>query len=428
MQELPRVEAPAPALQEGRRPVARAAAPAPDVPLWRDYVAYLTARRLLTVVYAIVVIELGAWIVLSVLPAGLGDLQNAVMGQTRSSQLMQGDAFLGYHLRSGVEMAYKSEGRQVRVHTTSYGLGDIGFRDIGMNPPFDVVALGDSFTYCDDISPEGCWLRLLGEKTGLSVADLGVPGYSTLGEARMLERYGVRLHPRIVLVTVLANDFRDNEQFDQWLRSGSDDFPKWLGQTRRKGAVGDTLARHSIVMRIFLAARRANSRQMVKYKDDTLDLAFSFDAWWIRVTQRGEQSLGFRLLQQGLLAMQAQTEQVGAQLVVLLLPSKEEVYWHIARQYVNQALDVDHPRTVVREFCEAKGIRVCDLTGRLRTEALAGQQLYLRVSGHWSEAGHSVAADGVAACLREQGLLTAATAYRTRADQHEDRNDSGPRD
>ena len=382
----------------------------PDVPLWRDYLAYFTARRLLTLVYALVVMELGAWVALSLLPAGLAGLQRAVSAQARSEQLMQADAFLGYHLKPGVEMVYRSEGGQVRVRTTSYGLGDIGFRDLGMKPPFDIVAFGNSFTYCDDISPEGCWLRLLGDTTGLSVGDLGVSGYSTLAQARLLERYGPPLRPRVVLVTVFANDFRNNEQFDRWLRSGSDDFPRWLAQKRRKGPVGDTLARHSVVLRIFLAARRASSRQMEKYKDGTLDLAFSFDPWWIKLTKHAEDSPGFRLMQQALLAMEAQAEQMGAQLVVLLLPTKEEVYWDIARQYVKEDVDIDHPRAVVRAFCEKKGLKFCDFTDGLRAEARKGRQLYLRVSGHWNEAGHAFMAAATERCLRAQKVLDLTTA------------------
>lgn len=379
-----------------------------EVPLWQDYVAYFSARRLLTIVYALVAVELGAWAGLSVLPASLSGLKHAVVGQTRSEELLEPDPFLGHHLRPGVDMRYKTDGRPVHVSTTSYGLGDVGFRDLGMKPPFDLTALGDSFTYCDDISPEGCWLRLLGDRTGLSIGDLGVPGYSTLAEARMLERYGVALHPRIVLTTVSANDFRDNEQFEQWLRSGSDDFPRWLSQARRKGAVRDTLARHSVVFRIFLAVQRASSRQMEKYTDDTLDLAFSFDPWWLKLTNGPENSPGFRLMQQALLGMEAHAEQIGAQLVVLFVPSKEEVYWDIARQYVKQDVQVDRPRAVVRSFCEKNALKFCDLTDELRAEARNGHQLYLRVSGHWNEAGHALVADATAQCLREQKVLQLA--------------------
>jgi hypothetical protein len=410
MEELPEVKTPTRAPHEGHIPSAEGAAHAPGVPLWRDYLAYFTVRRLLTVVYALVVMEFGAWVSLSLLPSDLAGLQRAVSGQDRSEQLMQPDSFLGHRLRPGFEMVYKSEGRPVRVNTTSFGLGDVGFRDLGMKPPFDLVALGDSFTYCDDISPEGCWLRLLGDKTGLSVGDLGVPGYSTMAQARMLERYGAPLHPRIVLMTVFANDFRDNEQFEQWLRSGSDDFPKWLGQKRQRGAVGNTLARHSVVFRIFLAVRRAGSLQMEKYKDGTLDLAFSFDPWWIKLSKHAEDSAGFRLMQQALLAMQAQAEQMGAQLVVLLLPTKEEVYWDIARQYVKEDVDIDHPRAVVRAFCEEKGLKFCDFTDGLRAEAHKGRQLYLRVSGHWNEAGHAFMAAATARCLRAQKVMDLTTA------------------
>ena len=161
---------------------------------------------------------------------------------------------------------------------------------------------------------------------------------------------------------------------------------------------------------MFLAAKRVNSRKMQNYKDGTLDLAFSFDPWWIDLTKHVESKSGFRLMQAALLSMQAQAERIDAQLVVLYIPTKEEVYWDIARQYVTQDLDVDRPRMAVRKFCEANGLRMCDITDDLRATARNGQQVYLRTSGHWNDAGHSLVADTTARCLREQALLPLTTA------------------
>lgn len=374
-------------------------------PPWRDLLAYFTLRRLLTIVYAIAVVELGARALVAMLPPSLAGFKKAVSGQSRSEQLMQADAYLGHRLRPGVELHYRTEGKAIDVRTKDFGLGDIGFRDLGMQPPFDIVALGDSFTYCDDISAPGCWLTLLGQRTGRSVGNLGVPGYSTTAQMRLFERYGPQLKPRIVLLTVFANDFRDNQQFDRWLKSGSDDFPEWLGRQRRKGAVGQTLARYSQVFRIFLATRRVSSRQMQNHKDGRLDLSFSFDPWWIDLAKNVERNSGLKLMQQSLLSARIAAEKLGSTLVVMLLPTKEEVYWDIARQYAKVDLDVDHPRRVVTRFVQEQGMKFCDVTDGLRREAARGEQLYLRVSGHWTATGHALVADLTERCLVDQGLL-----------------------
>lgn len=377
-------------------------------PPWRDFLGYLTLRRWLILVYAVAAVELGARAFVALLPPSLAGFKKAVTGQSRSEQLMQADAYLGHRLRPGVELHYRTEGVPIDVRTTDFGLGDIGFRDLGMKPPFDIIALGDSFTYCDDISAAGCWLTLLGKQSGRSVGNLGVPGYSTTAQTRLLERYGPALKPRVVLLTVFANDFRDNQQFDRWLKSGSDDFPQWLGRQRRKGAIGQTLARYSQVFRIFLATRRVGSRQMQNHKDGKLDLSFSFDPWWIDLVKNVERHPGLALMEQSLLGAQAEAKKLGSTLVVMLLPSKEEVYWDIAKQYAQLDLDVDHPRRVVRRFLEAQGIKLCDVTDGLRRAAARHEQLYLRVSGHWTAAGHAVVADLTAKCLAEQGLLPPA--------------------
>jgi hypothetical protein len=58
---------------------------------------------------------------------------------------------------------------------------------------------------------------------------------------------------------------------------------------------------------------------------------------------------------------------------------------------------------VVRTFCQANNIHYCELATAMQAAARQGQQLYLRVSGHWNDEGNAVAARTIAACLAEQG-------------------------
>jgi hypothetical protein len=74
----------------------------------------------------------------------------------------------GFTLRPGLDLGFPSEAGEIRVRTLDSGVDGIGYRDIGTKPPFDAIALGDSFTFCDDSPVESCWVRLLSERTGLS--------------------------------------------------------------------------------------------------------------------------------------------------------------------------------------------------------------------------------------------------------------------
>jgi hypothetical protein len=344
------------------------------------------------------------------LPTEYRGLQRVYAGRAKWEDMMVSDPYLGYRPKSGLNIVLPSEGRMIPVRTTSYGLGDIGFRDIGARAPFAVITLGDSFTFCDDVPAERCWVRQLAQSTGLSVATLGVSGYSTLAEARVLERYGMRLKPRLVLVAVFANDFNDNLDFDAWTRSGDPNFWTWRSRLEGRGAIGRWFADHSEVYRLIDAAVRADRTKSYRYKDGRLDLVFRTDRWWLpspNGDRERERERGWELMQHALRAMQADAASIGAEFGVVLIPAKEEVYWDIVRAHLPNkgTVEVDHPLEVVRRFCVENGIHVCDLTAALQSQAHGGRQLYLRVSGHWNDDGNTVAASALAGCLADQGLV-----------------------
>jgi hypothetical protein len=108
--------------------------------------------------------------------------------------------------------------------------------------------------------------------------------------------------------------------------------------------------------------------------------------------------------------MQATAAGLHAQLVVLLFPFKEAVYWDIVRRYDPSfaSLDVDGPLAAVGRVAGREGIPVCDLTAAFRAEAGRGRQLYHSVSAHWNDEGNAVAARAIGSCLATQGLLEAS--------------------
>ena len=350
------------------------------------------------------------------LPSGFRGLERVYAGRAKWEKLMIADPFLGYRPRPDMDLSMPSEGRDISVRTTSYGLGEVGFRQIGATAPFDAIALGDSFTFCDDVAAEGCWVRKVGEQAGLSIATLGVSGYSTLAEARLLERYGLPLHPRIVLVAVFANDFNDNVDFDDWLASGNDNFWVWRTQAEGRGPMARWLAEHSQSYRLLEAATRGSSQKTFHYQQGDLDLVFRVDRWWLPDSDRKRaegRERGWRLMRGALDKMNKDAASAGATLVVVLIPAKEEIYWGLVRDHTPNlgeggAAEADHPLEVVRQYCADQQIHACDLRPTLQPIADQGKQLYLRVSGHWNDAGNVVAGAAVASCLARDGLVNPA--------------------
>jgi len=323
--------------------------------------------------------------------------------------MMRADKQLGFSLKPDLDLDFPSEGRMIHLTTVASGVDDVGMRDIGTKAPFDAVAIGDSFTFCDDAPAEECWVRVLADRSGLSIATLGVNGYSNLAEARMLARVGKTLRPRLILLGFFPNDFKDNLHFDNWTRSGSDDYWTWMRRKRRSD-FSEFLTRHSVLYGLIDAAKRYRKRDTFHYTEDGLRFTFRADAWWRTVVENPGQTPGFRLMTEAMRDVQAQTDAMNAKLLVLLFPFKEQVYWDIAERFQPEGQhfsreQVDAPMAAVRSFCSEAGIACCDLTAPLRERAGRGEQLYLDVSAHWNTKGNEAAAVIARDCLEKNDLL-----------------------
>lgn len=341
------------------------------------------------------------------LPQNIRGMERVYAGRAKWEEMMIPDAVLGYRPKPGLELLFPSEGRSIVVRTTDHGLGEVGFRDLGTSAPFDAVVLGDSFAFCDDVPVDSCWVRLLGERSGMSIASLGISGFSTMAEARVLQRYGKHLQPKLVLLGVFANDFNDNLRFDEWLASGGSDFWEWRKAREGRGIIRGWLATHSISYRLLDAATRSGDSRSFRYQKNGLSLVLRADRWISGAEREKERRRAWELMRAALLEMERTAESIGAHYAVVLIPSKEEVYWDVVRHDlpVEAPTDIDRPLGMVERFCRERGIPVCDLRPAFEREARKHRQLYLRVSGHWNDAGNDLAATVTTECLADHGLL-----------------------
>ncbi len=211
------------------------------------------------------------------------------------------------------------------------------------------------------------------------------------------------------MVGFFPNDFKDNLHFFNWTKSGTSDYWTWMRRKRRSD-LSEFLARNSVFYRLFDAARRYGRRDTFEYHDRNVSFVLRADAWWRYVLERPGKTPGFRLTEQAFETMDRRARDVGARLVVLLFPFKEQVYWRIASQYYDDLralsdLDIDAPFAVLRDSLTRRGIAHCDLTEGLRERSRRGPQLYLRVGAHWTDEGNRAASDLIADCLQTLGLI-----------------------
>jgi hypothetical protein len=117
----------------------------------------------------------------------------------------------------------------------------------------------------------------------------------------------------------------------------------------------------------------------------------------------------------------------GGELIVLFIPSKDQVYLPLLatsfpQAELRRALRLcfgDQPQPpelevvmqnrlalndLMREFCAEKGITFLDLTAELQSTLRAGHNVYFPDDSHWNAAGHETAAAALARLLRAESL------------------------
>lgn len=133
--------------------------------------------------------------------------------QLRTDMIQRGypaaaDRDLGYVPRAGFASADNHWGTQVSID-------DDGLRRNGGGPPpagRPLVAVGDSFTFGDQVDDGDSWPARLERLLGRRVANGGVFGYSFAQAILRGERLVARLQPEWLIVSFIADDLARNSQ------------------------------------------------------------------------------------------------------------------------------------------------------------------------------------------------------------------------
>lgn len=161
-----------------------------------------------------------------------------------------------------------------------------GFRNPDVLRKVDIVALGDSHTYGNNVKSEFSWPQVLSRKGNKSVYNLGVGGYGPLQYAHLFDR-AVELNPdNIVVGLYLFNDLQDIckiliklSYWQEWARDNNFDYEPCLEKKKKSDYYYQTdltlktlsflqnSALFSAVDHLFLGNQQLIGRQMFRLRE-----------------------------------------------------------------------------------------------------------------------------------------------------------------
>ncbi len=340
-----------------------------------------------------------------------------------------------------------------------------GFRNAAVRDPIAVAALGDSFTDAMTLPVEQAWPARLEGRLGVTVQNYGTAGFGPQQEERVLEDFALRHRPRVVVVAFFAgNDIFNAESFDDVDRAPEAARPRPPGWR-----IKDTVARFDQLYLVSLmragveafherwpgsGAARADEhpREGAVEPAAPAGTLATFDRGMFTVPVAGRalrvalmppylntlrfsaQELGARrgwaLTRRSVERMQQLCRAGGAELVVMFVPFKSQVYLpllqrSLARDELERALafyfrgtgpavDVDTlashrlaQNELMGAFCAERAIAFLDLTPMMEAAVDSGRNVYFPDDAHWNAAGHDVAAAALAEVLRARGQVAA---------------------
>ncbi|MCU0475045.1 MAG: hypothetical protein MUC99_02850 [Anaerolineae bacterium] len=310
-----------------------------------------------------------------------------------------------------------------RVSTVQVQGSRMGFRSrpFALGDPIGAMVVGDSFSFCFT-EYDDCWVTQFDRATGLPTLNTAQGSTGSTSHWRFIDTFGRTFKPPLVIWQFWVNDF--NEDYQLAVLRG--ELPESSVQTvvpdypDEGGAVVQWLRAHSVawvVIEVALGNESPYISDFEKYHF-TRPHSVTFNGHTLNFGQRYEQiatnlrdpriSTGVPLTRRALRDAQATVTGWGGQMVVIILPTREEVYRDLTAPLMGaEAVDaLGAPRRVMNALCQLEALTCLDLLPIFREYAAKGDALYYADDMHLNPTGNAVLAAEVERWLRQIGVLS----------------------
>lgn len=295
------------------------------------------------------------------------------------------------------------------VEANSLGFPGPEYPEQKSNDVFRILVTGDAFSSAEGVDTGQAWPRLLesrlnelvGEKK-VEVLNFAMTGYGPNQYAEVVEEFSPRYQPDLIIVEVFVNDFQDAVWTNQ-------DFQYNIGFYN-----GDSDSISSVIKLESLRSWiEINVKQKLKETLRSEPNAQGYFLGQVITLERQEfETLNSArdVVQDDLKKIQNTADQIGAQVVLVMVPSSVQVCSSGDLPYYPRHIDlndstrfdVDQPQRIMFEIADSLGLPLYDLHDVLFS---SGQCHYQPHNMHWLAEGHSVVSTYLADILMEDNYI-----------------------
>jgi lysophospholipase L1-like esterase len=311
-----------------------------------------------------------------------------------------------------VGFLYPADTRSTVAQTSvefGFQMDSHGFRNPGPWPErAEVVAVGDSWVFSYGVNDDEAWPRQVERSLpGVRVMNFGLSGLAPEQYTRVYQRFGVPLHPRVLLYGIFpGNDLTDTGDFARWLEAGSPgNYNTWRTADRMRQLNIPVVGRSYVALLLRESWKNRQARfgsRTVTWRDGHhLRLAGDLYERDAEHAHPGDPEFDGALaaLERARVVAAAQ----GTHVLVLLFPTKEEIYLPLLGD------SVPKPVAPFAEALARRGVEYIDFTAPFTARAKAGKTIYFELDPHPNRQGYRLIGDSVAAYLRSHAAAFGLT-------------------
>lgn len=286
----------------------------------------------------------------------------------------------------------------------------VGLRTDGPRWPLQILAFGDSFTFCWT-EVNDCWVQRLQNDYGWNSVNAGLAGTGSAGQLALIKDIGPPLEPKIVVWQWYPNDLSDDYVLAQ-IQGKTETLAGAPGPDPVPDAKG--LAQYSAVYTLLkkwldppkstspykhYVTREVNGREMLVTTNEYpsgFSITYPLVQYgWERNVEAHE--VGAKFIEQ----------EIGAEMILVLLPTKEEAYAEylvddLGEEYIQQ---LGESRRMLMALCEEKGWRCIDMLPIFQEAIQKGESIYYALDFHLDASGNKLLAETLHDYIIENGLL-----------------------